>query len=114
MVDCAGTGWRNFDAFERNVVAQTDVRVFVLLNVAGFGMAGSTEQDVSDMDPEANADFIKRRGDILVGVKSAHFMGPGWESVDCGVETARLSGHSALSTSLAGPPGPSKSCSWST
>lgn len=92
MVDCGGPGWRTFDAFERNVVGKTDVRVFALLNIAGLGMAGSVEQDVSDLDAEATADLIQRRGDILVGVKSAHFLGPGWESVDRGVEAARLSG----------------------
>ena len=52
MVDCGGPGWRTFDAFERNVVGKTDVRVFALLNIAGLGMAGSVEQDVSTWTPK--------------------------------------------------------------
>ena len=92
MVDCGGSGWRTFDEFNAEVVQKSDVRVFGLLNIVGGGMRGDIEQDVSDMDAELTAECISRRGDVLVGVKVAHFQGPGWESVDSGVKAAKMSG----------------------
>lgn len=44
------------------------------------------------MDTELTAAKIRQRSDIIVGVKVAHFQGRGWESIDRGVEAARLSG----------------------
>jgi dihydroorotase len=54
-------------------------------------MVGDPEQVVADMEPEAPAQFIKNRLDVLVCVNVAHFSGPSWESVDRGVVAARLS-----------------------
>lgn len=106
MVDCGGAGWRTFDDFNRNVVQKAAVRVFGLLNIVGAGMVGDPEQVVADMDPELTAECITGRGDILVGVKVAHFQGPGWESVDRGVEAARLSGTFCLIDQNAKPTRP--------
>jgi dihydroorotase len=91
MVDCGGSGWRTFDEFNKNVVSKSQVRVFALLNIVGQGMEGDVEQDIEDMDAELTAAKIRQRSDIIVGVKVAHFQGRGWESVDRGVEAARLS-----------------------
>ncbi len=106
MVDCGGAGWRTFDEFNRTIVQKSAVRVFGLLNIVGAGMVGDPEQVVADMDPEATAECINNRGDILVGVKVAHFQGPGWESVDRGVEAARLSGTFCLIDQNAKPTRP--------
>lgn len=92
MVDCGGSGWRTFDDFNQKVVQRTPVRVFALLNIVGQGMKGDVEQDVADMDPEKTAETVARRRDIIVGIKVAHFQGPGWESIDRGVKAAELSG----------------------
>jgi dihydroorotase len=92
MVDCGGSGWRTFDAFNLKVVKKSAVRVFALLNIVGQGMEGDVEQNVEDMDAELTAAKIRQRSDVLVGVKVAHFQGMGWESIDRGVEAARLSG----------------------
>ena len=92
MVDCGGSGWRTFDQFNKDVVNKSQVRVFALLNIVGQGMQGDVEQDINDMDPELTAEKIRQRSDVLVGVKVAHFSGTGWESIDRGVEAARLSG----------------------
>ena len=92
MVDCGGSGWRTFDQFNKDVVNKSQVRVFALLNIVGQGMEGDVEQDINDMDPELTAEKIRQRSDVLVGVKVAHFSGTGWESIDRGVEAARLSG----------------------
>ena len=92
MVDCGGSGWRTFDEFNLNVVKKSAVRVFALLNIVGQGMEGDVEQNVEDMDAELTAAKIRQRSDVLVGVKVAHFQGMGWESIERGVEAARLSG----------------------
>ncbi len=92
MVDCGGSGWRTFDEFNTNVVKKSAVRVFALLNIVGQGMEGDVEQNVEDMDAELTAAKIRQRSDVLVGVKVAHFQGVGWESIERGVEAARLSG----------------------
>ena len=91
MVDCGGSGWRTFDQFNNDVIKKTKVRVFALLNIVGQGMEGDVEQDINDMDAEATAAKIRQRSDIIVGVKVAHYQGRGWESIDRGVEAARLS-----------------------
>ena len=43
MVDCGGSGWRTFDAFNRDVIQKSAVRVFALLNIVGQGMEGDVE-----------------------------------------------------------------------
>lgn len=94
MLDVGGAGWRTFDDFKTTVIARTRVRVFALINIVGHGMLGrySHEQNIADMDPQATADKIAEASAFCVGVKVAHFEGPGWEAVDRGVEAARLSG----------------------
>ena len=91
MVDCGGSGWRTFDQFNKDVIRKSAVRVFALLNIVGQGMEGDVEQNIEDMDAELTAAKIRQRSDIIVGVKVAHFAGRGWESIDRGVEAARLS-----------------------
>jgi len=91
MVDCGGSGWRTFDQFNDEIIKKSAVRVFALLNIVGKGMDGDVEQDIDDMDAELTAAKIRQRSDIIVGVKVAHFQGKGWESIDRGVEAARLS-----------------------
>jgi len=91
MVDCGGSGWRTFDQFNEDVIKKSAVRVFALLNIVGQGMEGDVEQNIEDMDAELTAAKIRQRSDIIVGVKVAHFQGKGWESIDRGVEAARLS-----------------------
>jgi dihydroorotase len=91
MVDCGGSGWRTFDQFNQDVIKESAVRVFALLNIVGQGMEGDVEQNIEDMDAELTAAKIRQRSDIIVGVKVAHFQGKGWESIDRGVEAARLS-----------------------
>ena len=106
MVDCGGSGWRTFDDFNLNVVRKSAVRVFALLNIVGQGMEGDVEQNVEDMDAEFTAAKIRQRSDVLVGVKVAHFQGMGWESIDRGVEAARLSGTFCLVDQQAKPSRP--------
>jgi len=94
MLDVGGAGWRTFNDFKRTVIERTRVRVLALLNIVGHGMLGRDqyEQNIADMDPQATADKVAEASTFCVGVKVAHFEGPGWEAVDRGVEAARLSG----------------------
>ena len=93
MLDAGGSGWRNFAEFRKRRIVPAVTRVFALLNIVGAGMAGDdAEQDVSDMDVGATAEAVLARRDIVVGIKTAHFRGPGWENVDRAIEAAERSG----------------------
>jgi len=91
VVDAGGAGWKSFEAFKDDAIAHSKARVLAFLNIVGPGMLGAVEQDVDEMAPVPTAEMIERYPDLLVGVKSAHFGGPGWESVDRAVEAGRLS-----------------------
>jgi dihydroorotase len=89
MVDAGSSGWRNFDAFRFTVIDRARTRVLALINIGGYGMIGDgTEQtDFSSKDVAAVA---MKHKDVVVGVKSAHYRGPDWGSIDAAVEAGRL------------------------
>jgi len=88
-VDAGGSGHLTFDKFNETVIAPATTSVFALLNIAGEGMVGEPEQDLVGMDAELTAAKIAQRPDVLVGVKVAHYMGPGWQPLDRGVQAAK-------------------------
>ncbi len=91
VVDAGGSGWRNFTEFKARVIDQARTRVLALLNIVGSGMRGGpVEQNLSDMDPKLTAMRIKQFPGTLVGVKTAHYLGPEWDPVDRAVEAGRL------------------------
>ena len=90
-MDTGGAGYKDFEDFKDTVIAQAKTRVLALLNIVGAGMTGPPEQDTTDMDPKKCAATIERYPEYLVGSKSAHFGGPGWESAGGAIEAARLS-----------------------
>ena len=92
VVDAGSSGWTNFPDFKNRVIDISKTRVLALLNIVGKGMAGRNdiEQDTSDMDPKATAKRAKEYPDTIVGIKSAHFHGPEWTSVDRAVEAGKL------------------------
>ena len=92
VVDAGSSGWTNFPDFKNRVIDISKTRVLALLNIVGKGMAGRNdiEQDTSDMDPKATAKRAKEYPDTVVGIKSAHFHGPEWTSVDRAVEAGKL------------------------
>ncbi len=53
---------------------------------------GAFEQDLGDMDADATAAAITRHRPEIVGIKVAHYAGPGWEPVDRAVAAARATG----------------------
>ena len=70
MVDAGSAGWRNFDLFRVSVI----------------------DQHAPDFDPKTTAAKAEKHRDVIVGIKSAHYWHPGWESVDRAVEAGELSG----------------------
>lgn len=91
-VDAGGSGHLTFDRFNETVISPATTRVFALLNIAGEGMVGEPEQDLEGMSTELSANKIAQRPDLIVGVKVAHYGGPGWEPLDRGVEAAKETG----------------------
>src|SRR5438105_10708327 len=87
VVDAGSSGWRNFPDFKDRVIDRSKTRVLALLNIVGNGMGGGAiEQNMNDMDAAATANQAKKYKDVVVGVKSAHFRGPEWVSVERAVE----------------------------
>ena len=92
VADAGSSGWRNFPDFKEHIIDRANTRVLAFLNIVGRGMGGEgmIEQDVSDMDPKATAEQADRYRGVVVGVKSAHFRGPEWTSVERAVEAGTL------------------------
>jgi len=81
MVDAGSSGWKNFELFRTTVIDRARTRVLALINIAGFGMISDlTEQ--GDFDAKEVARLAQKHKDVVVGVKSAHYQLPDWESVD--------------------------------
>jgi dihydroorotase len=88
LVDAGSSGWRNFEIFRTTVIDRARTRVLALVNIAGFGMiSDSTEQE--DFNPDAIAKLAAKHKDVIVGIKSAHYQRPDWESVDLAVDAGK-------------------------
>jgi len=93
VVDAGSAGHRSFAAFEAQIIATARTRVLAFLDIVGEGMRGGRfEQDLGDMDARATAAAVEAHADRVVGVKVAHYAGPGWEPIDRAVQAARESG----------------------
>jgi dihydroorotase len=91
MVDAGSAGWRNFEFFRTTVIDRARTRVLALINIAGFGMINDTiEQE--DFDPKEVARLAKKHSEVVVGVKSAHYQKPDWESVERAIEAGKAAG----------------------
>jgi dihydroorotase len=91
MVDAGSSGWRNFEFFRTTVIDRVRTRVLALINIAGHGMINDTiEQD--DFDPKEVARLAKKHSDVVVGVKSAHYQKPDWDSVQRAIEAGKAAG----------------------
>ena len=93
MVDAGSSGYRNFAQFRSTVIDRVKTRVLAFVNIAGYGMMTNlVEQDTSDMSPERTAEVARKNKDVVVGIKSAHFEGPEWTSVDRALAAGKLAG----------------------
>lgn len=91
IVDAGGSGWRTFDEFRRSVIEKSKTRVLASINIVGAGMVGEpAESNTADMDSAKTAETIARNRDVIVGIKTAHFGGPGWTAIDHAVEAGRI------------------------
>ena len=62
-----------------------------MLNIVGLGMLTDVpEQNTHDMDPKATAEMARKHKDVVVGIKSAHYQGPEWVSVERAVEAGTI------------------------
>ena len=92
IVDAGGAGWRTFDKMLEDVIKPSRTRVLSLINIVGHGMLGGKyEDDVTDMDPEKTAAKIAQHRQHIVGIKVAHFGGPGWVAIDRAIAAGKLS-----------------------
>ena len=87
-----GAGYKDIADFKETIMDQSITRVLAFVNIVGAGMTGPPEQDTTDMDPIPCAAAVERYPEHIVGVKSAHFGGPGWESTGGAIEAARRAG----------------------
>ncbi len=79
VADAGSAGWRTFEDFKFRIVDQAKTRVLSFLNIVGAGMgSGRIEQNMDDMEVEPTAAMAKKYKDIIVGIKSAHFVGSEW------------------------------------
>jgi dihydroorotase len=94
-VDAGSAGWREFPDFRDRIIKTARTRVLAFLNIVGSGIGGGREDDPADMDPAAAAKTAGQNSDLIVGFKSAHYAGKGWESIDASVKAGNLcySGH---------------------
>jgi dihydroorotase len=92
MVDAGSSGWRTFPDFRRRIIEHSKTRILAFLNIVGAGMGTGKEDDPAEMDAQAAAKTAKDNPDIIVGFKTAHYAGPGWESVEGAVKAGDLTG----------------------
>src|SRR5688572_12694773 len=91
IVDAGGAGYRTFDEFKKKIIDVSKTRVLALINIAGNGMTGSASEDnVEDMLPDKTAEVIRKYRGLIVGIKTAHFGKPGWDSIKRAIEAGRL------------------------
>lgn len=87
MVDAGSAGWRNFETFRHTVIDRAQTRVLAMINIAGLGMmTNAAEQVPAEFQPAEVVALARKHRDVVVGVKTAHYEGPDWTSVDRAVE----------------------------
>ena len=93
VVDAGSAGHRTFARLHDEILSRATTRALAFVNIVGEGMRGGAfEQDLGDMDARATARIIEEHRAEIVGVKVAHYAGPGWEPVDRAVAAARATG----------------------
>jgi dihydroorotase len=87
VVDAGSCGWRDFPVFKKQVIDNSQTRVFAFLNIVGAGMRGGAyEQDTKDMDSKMAEITAERYRNYIVGIKVAHYNGHDWTPVDQAVK----------------------------
>jgi dihydroorotase len=101
VVDAGTTGWRDFDQFRHDVIdSSPKIRVLSYVNIVGSGMGGDWEHEAEEMNPQLCADTALMHGDVVVGIKTAHYWAKRrfderhrpWTAVDRAVEAGERAG----------------------
>lgn len=91
VVDAGCAGWRDFQAFKRDVIDVARTRVLAFLNIGSYGMRGTPyEQDTKEMDGKLTGMVARQYREIVVGIKVAHYSGPEWTPVDEAVKAGKI------------------------
>jgi dihydroorotase len=91
IADAGSSGWRNFEDFKDRVIDRSKTRVLAFINIVGNGMRGGKyEQDLNDMESKPTAEMALKYKGLIVGVKSAHFIGPEWKPYEQAVEAGKI------------------------
>jgi dihydroorotase len=86
MVDAGSAGAEGFSDFRDRIIKHSKTRVLAFLNINRSDMLTGKENDPAEVDPETAIKIAKANPDVIVGFKSAHYAGPGWESIDGAVK----------------------------
>ena len=97
VVDAGTSGWRDLADFKAEVIDRARIRVLAYVNIVGSGMLGPWEHDVREMRPRLAAAAAEDFGDVVVGIKTAHYWDfraglpfdaehPPWAAVDAALE----------------------------
>lgn len=89
VVDAGTSGYKTFPDFKGRVIDKARTRVLALLNISGAGMGTGHEDDLAELDAAAAARVAQANRGVVVGFKSAHFGGPGWESIEAAVRAGK-------------------------
>ena len=91
VADAGSAGWRNFEDFKTRIIDTAKTRVFSFINIVGAGMGpGAIEQNVDDMEVKPTADMALKYKNLIVGIKSAHYEGPGWAPYERAEEVGKI------------------------
>ena len=93
VADAGCAGCRNFEDFKARIIDRARTRVFAFLNIVGGGMRGvRTEQNIDDMQARPAAEMALRHKGLIVGIKTAHYMGNDFVAVDRALEAGTIAG----------------------
>lgn len=100
VVDAGTAGWRDFPIFKETVIDRAKIRILAYVNIVGKGMLGPWEHEIGEMRPKPAAAIAEAYGDVVVGIKTAHYWTyqdfddahPAWAAVDSAVEAGDLCG----------------------
>ncbi len=90
MVDAGTSGWREFPEFKRTVIDTSKTRVLAFLNIVAASMETGNDDNVAEMDADAAARMALQYPGLIVGIKSAHYGGHGWPSVENAVKAGNI------------------------
>lgn len=91
VVDAGTSGWRNFPVFKSQVIDHSKTRILAFLNIFGFGMIGSPqEQDTANMSEQMAYEILEKYKDIIVGTCIGHYSSASWTPFEAAENVARM------------------------